>query len=62
MTDALITDLGKVSALRVISRTSVMRYKDTKKPLPEIARELQVDALVEVLWRGQETAYALHQI
>ena len=47
MTEALITDLGKVSALRVISRTSVMRYKDTKKPLPEIAHELQVDALVE---------------
>jgi TolB-like protein/Flp pilus assembly protein TadD len=47
MTDALITDLGKVSALRVISRTSVMRYKDTKKPLPEIARELQVEAMVE---------------
>ena len=47
MTEALITDLGKVSALRVISRTSVMRYKDTDKPLPEIARELQVDALVE---------------
>jgi TolB-like protein/thioredoxin-like negative regulator of GroEL len=47
MTEALITDLGKVSALRVISRTSVMRYKDTKKPLPDIARELQVDALVE---------------
>ena len=47
MTEALITDLGKVSALRVISRTSVMRYKDTKKTLPEIARELQVDALVE---------------
>ena len=47
ITEALITDLGKVRALRVISRTSVMRYKDTKKPLPEIARELQVDALVE---------------
>jgi len=47
MTEALITDLGKVRALRVISRTSVMRYKDTKKSLPEIARELQVDALVE---------------
>jgi TolB-like protein/DNA-binding winged helix-turn-helix (wHTH) protein/Flp pilus assembly protein TadD len=47
MTEALITDLGKVSALRVISRTSVMRYKDTKKSLPEIARELQVDAIVE---------------
>jgi TolB-like protein/Tfp pilus assembly protein PilF len=47
MTDELITDLGKVGALRVISRTSVMRYKGTKKPLSEIARELKVDALVE---------------
>ena len=47
MTEALTTDLGKISALRVISRTSVMQYKGTKKPLPEIARELQVDALVE---------------
>jgi TolB-like protein/DNA-binding winged helix-turn-helix (wHTH) protein/Tfp pilus assembly protein PilF len=47
LTEALITDLGKVSALRVISRTSVMRYKDTRKTLPEIARELHVDALVE---------------
>ena len=47
MTEALTTDLGKIRALRVISRTSVMQYKGTKKPLPEIARELQVDALVE---------------
>jgi TolB-like protein/DNA-binding winged helix-turn-helix (wHTH) protein len=47
MTEALTTDLGKISALRVISRTSVMQYKGTKKPLPEIGRELQVDALVE---------------
>jgi TolB-like protein/DNA-binding winged helix-turn-helix (wHTH) protein/thioredoxin-like negative regulator of GroEL len=47
MTEAVTTDLGKISALRVISRTSVMQYKGTKKPLPEIARELQVDALVE---------------
>lgn len=47
MTEALTTDLGKISALRVISRTSVMQYKGTKKSLPEIARELQVDALVE---------------
>src|SRR4029077_2059990 len=43
MTDALITDLGKISALRVISRTSVMHYRDAKKTLPEIARELNVD-------------------
>jgi TolB-like protein/DNA-binding winged helix-turn-helix (wHTH) protein/Tfp pilus assembly protein PilF len=47
MTDALITDLAKVRALRVISRTSVMPYKTTRKPLPEIARELNVDAVVE---------------
>jgi TolB-like protein len=45
--DALITDLSKIGALRVISRTSAMRYKDTKKQVPEIARELNVDALVE---------------
>ena len=47
MTEALTTDLGKISALRVISRTSVMQYKGSKKSLPVIARELQVDALVE---------------
>ncbi|MCL5005864.1 MAG: tetratricopeptide repeat protein, partial [Acidobacteria bacterium] len=47
MTGELITDLGTISALRVISRQSVMRYKDSKKPLPEIARELNVDAIVE---------------
>jgi TolB-like protein/Tfp pilus assembly protein PilF len=47
MTEELITDLGKISALRVISRTSVMRYKKSTKPLPEIARELNVDGIVE---------------
>ena len=47
MTEALITDLGKIGALRVISRRSVVQYKGTKKPLPEIARELNVDGLVE---------------
>src|SRR5262249_14637100 len=47
MTDELISDLGQISALRVISRTSVMAYKRTRKPLPEIARELNVDAVVE---------------
>ena len=40
MTEALITSLAKVEALRVISRTSVMQYKRARKPLPEIAREL----------------------
>ena len=47
MTDDLITELARIRALRVISRTSVMQYKGTKKSLPEIARELNVDALVE---------------
>jgi len=47
MTDELISALGQISALRVISRTSVMAYKRAHKPLPQIARELNVDALVE---------------
>jgi serine/threonine protein kinase/Tfp pilus assembly protein PilF len=48
VTDELIGQLGQISGLqRVISRTSVMRYKNTDKSLPEIARELKVDALVE---------------
>ena len=47
MTDELISDLGQISALRVISRTSVMTYKHARKPLPQIARELNVDAVVE---------------
>jgi TolB-like protein/DNA-binding winged helix-turn-helix (wHTH) protein/Flp pilus assembly protein TadD len=47
MTEALIGDLARIKALRVISRTSVMPYKKAKKPVPEIARELNVDAIVE---------------
>jgi eukaryotic-like serine/threonine-protein kinase len=47
MTEALITELGKVSALTVISRTSAMFYKGSHKPLPEIARELGVQDVVE---------------
>ena len=47
MTEVLTTELGKLSPLRVISRTSAMRYKQTKKSVPEIARELNVDAVVE---------------
>lgn len=47
ITEALITDVGKLGALRVISRTSVMQYKGSRKALPEIARELNVDALIE---------------
>jgi adenylate cyclase len=47
MTEALIGDLAKISALRVVSRTSVMQYKRVRKPLPEIARELNVDGVIE---------------
>jgi TolB-like protein/Flp pilus assembly protein TadD len=47
MTDALITDLAKIRSLHVISRTSAMQYKARTKPLPQIARELNVDAVVE---------------
>jgi serine/threonine protein kinase/Tfp pilus assembly protein PilF len=47
ITDALINELAKISALRVISRTSVMQYKEVRKSLSEIARELNVDAVVE---------------
>ncbi|MGH9839333.1 MAG: protein kinase domain-containing protein [Blastocatellia bacterium] len=47
MTEALISNLTQVRALRVISRTSVMRFKGSRKPLAEIARELNVDAVIE---------------
>src|SRR6267142_218096 len=65
MTEELITNLGKIPGLRVISHTSVRRYKGTKKPLPEIARELNVDAIVEgmVLRSGNQlriTANLIH--
>jgi TolB-like protein/Tfp pilus assembly protein PilF len=46
-TDLLIADLGRIAALHVISRTSAMCYRETAKPLPQIARELQVDTAVE---------------
>jgi serine/threonine protein kinase/tetratricopeptide (TPR) repeat protein len=47
MTEAIIKEISQISALRVISRTSVMRFKKTDKSLPEIAHELGVDAVVE---------------
>ena len=47
MTEALIAALAPIGALRVISRTSAMRYKGVRRPLPEIARELGVEAVVE---------------
>jgi TolB-like protein len=56
MTDALIANLGKIGALSVRSRQSVMRYKESDKPRPEIAQELNVDALVEgsILFVGNQ--------
>ena len=65
MTDELITDLAKVGALRVTSRTTVTLYKHTQKSLPEIARELNVDGIVEgsVMRSGQRvriTAQLIH--
>ncbi|MEE9166653.1 MAG: protein kinase [Candidatus Neomarinimicrobiota bacterium] len=56
MTEVLITELSRIKALKVISRTSAMRYKDTDKSLPEIAMELKVGALVEgsVLLAGEQ--------
>ncbi|MCI0381284.1 MAG: hypothetical protein L0215_27175, partial [Gemmataceae bacterium] len=47
MTEALIADLAKIRSLRVVSRTTVMQYKDARKPLREIAKELGADAIVE---------------
>jgi TolB-like protein/tRNA A-37 threonylcarbamoyl transferase component Bud32/Flp pilus assembly protein TadD len=47
MHEALITDLAKIGSLRVISRTSVVRYRNTDQTIPEIAAELGVDALIE---------------
>jgi TolB-like protein/DNA-binding winged helix-turn-helix (wHTH) protein/Tfp pilus assembly protein PilF len=47
VTDEITAGLAKIRSLRVISRTSAISYKDTRKPLPQIARELNVDAVVE---------------
>ena len=56
LTEELITKLARISALRVLSRTTAMHYKGVRKPLPEIARELQVDGVVEgtVLRSGEQ--------
>ncbi len=64
MTEALITELGKVSNPRVISRQSVMQYKGSKKGLQEIARELRVDAMVEgtVERSGDEVRLTVHLV
>jgi serine/threonine-protein kinase len=64
MTEALIADLAKIGALHTISRTSVMQYKDARKPLPQIARELGVDAIVEgsVLREGNQVRITVQLI
>jgi TolB-like protein/DNA-binding winged helix-turn-helix (wHTH) protein/Tfp pilus assembly protein PilF len=55
MTDALITNLAQVDSLRVISRTSAMQFKDSKESLPQIGRDLKVDAVVEgTVVRGEK--------
>jgi eukaryotic-like serine/threonine-protein kinase len=56
MTEALTTELAQIGALRVVSRTSAMQFKEARKPLGEIARELNVDAVIEgsVLRSGNE--------
>ncbi|NIM52945.1 MAG: protein kinase [Gemmatimonadales bacterium] len=56
MHEALITTLQQIGALKVTSLTSTMRYKDTEKPIPQIARELDVDAVVEAsVMRGGDS-------
>ena len=65
MTEQLITELSRIGPLRVISRTSVMQYKGEKnKPLPQIGRELKVDAVMEgSVWRaGNRVRIAAHMI
>jgi len=65
MTEALITEMAQIRSLQVRGRTSVMRYKDTTMSIPEIARELNVDGVIEgsVLREGDEvriTAQLIH--
>ncbi len=64
MTAALITDLAKVGALRVISLPSVMQYKGARKPLPEIGRELNVDVVLtgSVVRSGERVRIAVQLI
>ena len=58
LTDALINELAQIGSIKVISRTSVMQYKGTRTPLPEIAKELNVEGIVEgsVLREGERVA------
>jgi TolB-like protein/DNA-binding winged helix-turn-helix (wHTH) protein/Tfp pilus assembly protein PilF len=65
MTDAIITNLAQIRSLTVISRTSVLSYRTAERPIPEIAKELSVDAIVEgsVMRAGDQvriTAQLIH--
>jgi TolB-like protein/DNA-binding winged helix-turn-helix (wHTH) protein len=63
MTDALTTDLAQIGSLRVISRTSAMHFKDSKETLPQIGRDLQVDAVVEgTVTRGENRVRVTAQL
>ena len=64
MHEALTAELSKISALKVISRTSTVRYKDTDKPMPQIARELGVTGLIEgsVLREGDQVRITVQLI
>ena len=64
MTEALVTDLARISALRVISRPSVMRYMGARKPLREVARELNADAVLagSVLRSGERVRITVQLI
>lgn len=64
ITEALITELGRLGDVRVVSRTTAMSYKDTGKSLPEIGRELRVDAVVEgsVLRAGSDVRITIKLI
>jgi TolB-like protein/DNA-binding winged helix-turn-helix (wHTH) protein/Tfp pilus assembly protein PilF len=63
MTDALTTDLAQIGSLRVISRTSAMQFKGSKKTLPQIGRDLKVDAVVEgTVTRGEKRVRVTAQL
>jgi len=63
MTDALTTNLAQISSLRVISRTSAMRFKGSKEPLPQLGRDLKVDAIVEgTVVRGENSVRITAQL
>ena len=63
MTDALTTDLAQIGSLRVISRTSAMHFKGSKETLPQIGRDLQVDAVVEgAVTRGENRVRVTAQL